>query len=359
MAAAAWAALMELLSGMGNVLGTVLGIKALLTNPDGPNSLVSIGTEIRALTVYSADPSLGLPAIMTDLTTIDADIVSARSAILAAIAALPAAGDPVTLPTIPPTGYGSGSIPDIVGAVWAFPLGADSQRASIVLSDGAYASVNTRILYDNINATRYFWPVYWSYNSPIDSGITSPTFDPGDVLAGETSLDTLTRQNPTATCDWWDGVGGHVHVAFAGTASVQEWVSYFDDYLFVHLYSAAALPATLMNESLWPGLANVTLGTPVDLAPGVTITEPMNGVIVTLTGVPSKASWYDFDGTLSYRNLGQLAFETDNGNFDLAQSLGFTSAIYVPRSMYLAAGVKMRTVGGVSGTVTPWVIVTT
>jgi hypothetical protein len=36
------------------------------------------------------------------------------------------------------------------------------------------------------------------------------------------------------------------------------------------------------------------------------------------------------------------------------QPLGFTSAIYVPKTMAQAAAVKVMTPGGTVGTVTPW-----
>jgi hypothetical protein len=351
------ALLLRLLALLGETLSVTLGLNSLLTNPNGPNSLVSIGTELRALQVYDADSALGLPAVLTDLVTIDADIVSARTAILAAIAALPSGSGPVTLPTIPPAGYGAPDATGIFNAVWntgqtiggqtAWPwLQAAGKRSMFHLGYASYDQADENFAYfftgvDDFGVAASFFPVW----------------DTPSILAGDTLLSYLTRLNPGAIGVFQPYADGAVHINGNTGDGVASFITIWTEVTFKALQAVLFGGLAPSNEALWPGLANVTLGTPVDLATALTITTPMNGVIVNLTGVPAKASWFDFDGTLSYRNLGQLAFETDNGNFDLAQSLGFTTALYVPRSMYLAAGVKMRTVGGVTGTVTPWVIV--
>ena len=123
-------------------------------------------------------------------------------------------------------------------------------------------------------------------------------------------------------------------------------------------YALALFPAPNNGVApVWPGISAVTLGTPEAIAPMLTITTPCHGVIVTLTAEPSKSSFFSFDGVNSYRNLGALSFTSDDGQQEISQSLGFTTAVYTPKSMALAAGLKLRSVGGVAGTVTPWVIV--
>jgi hypothetical protein len=81
----------------------------------------------------------------------------------------------------------------------------------------------------------------------------------------------------------------------------------------------------------------------------------MDGVIIAITDEPAKAGWFTFDDVRSYRNLGAISFVSDNGDQEPPQNLGFTQEVYVPRTMVQASGVKVRAVGGVEGTVTPWV----
>jgi hypothetical protein len=130
-----------------------------------------------------------------------------------------------------------------------------------------------------------------------------------------------------------------------------------DDLALVLAAIQALTPATpIATPPVWPGLAKATLGTPVSLATGVTITEAMDGVIVTVTGAPTKQGYFTFDDARSWRNIGALSFYTDTGAQEYPQSLGFESAIYCPKVMLRAAGVKVRCASGVTGTVTPWTI---
>lgn len=107
---------------------------------------------------------------------------------------------------------------------------------------------------------------------------------------------------------------------------------------------------------VWPGLANVTMGTPVALATGVTITAPMHGVVVNLTSVPSDTEHYDFDAQLSYVHLGALAFANDDGAVEGFQPFSFGKHLLTPNRMTEASAVYVRCAIGVTGTVTPWTI---
>jgi hypothetical protein len=105
---------------------------------------------------------------------------------------------------------------------------------------------------------------------------------------------------------------------------------------------------------VWPGLAGVTLGTPVAIAAGVTITTPMDGVLIDITAAPVKQGYFTFDTVLSYRNIGALAFQSDDGQEEFPQTLGFTSAVYCPKTMQHAAAVVFRSSVGLTGTITPF-----
>jgi len=107
---------------------------------------------------------------------------------------------------------------------------------------------------------------------------------------------------------------------------------------------------------VWPGAAEATLGQSQAISSGVTITAPMDGVIIAITGYRTAAGYYTFDDIRSLRNAGSLSFFDDSGHQEPHQHLGFTSAIYSPKGMRRAAGVKIRAEAQITGTVTPWTI---
>lgn len=282
----------------------------------------------------------------------DADI----AAIMAAIGLTQQAANPVTLPTTPPAGYGAPSTSDIADQVWNGPLVTiPSTPADALLQ--AVRGVNSTGVFDQPLYVGIFRVarIDWGTSNFYITSLSYPTFDPTDILVGETLIACLTRQNPTwnvganwgpqdvVTLDPTDGSMVHYTTIFGETE--------FD------AYRERVHPVEKLTASpAWPGLAFVTLGVPVAISTGFTITEAMHGVIVNLTSEPSKSSFFTFDDVNSYRNLGALSFTSDNGDQEPSQTLGFTSAVYSPKSMVKAAGVKLRFVGGVSGTVTPWLI---
>lgn len=105
---------------------------------------------------------------------------------------------------------------------------------------------------------------------------------------------------------------------------------------------------------VWPGVGNVTLGTPVALSDGLHIEGAMDGVIIAITTPPTKTGQRGFGGVIYYYGLGELAFETDDGDLEMWQYIGFTAMMATPKSMQHAGGVRVRMPSGGSGTITPW-----
>jgi hypothetical protein len=107
---------------------------------------------------------------------------------------------------------------------------------------------------------------------------------------------------------------------------------------------------------VWPGIAGVTLGTTVALVDGLHLTTAMDGVIIAITTPPSRTGTMNIgDATFDYRE-GQVAFESDEGDLEMWQYLGFRNALYTPRSLQHAAGARFRVLAGAEGTVTPWTV---
>lgn len=107
---------------------------------------------------------------------------------------------------------------------------------------------------------------------------------------------------------------------------------------------------------VWPGLAGVVLGTPVSLDYTVEVAGPLHGIIVDVTSPPGKLSEHPIGGETYYYRLGEISFVNDQGQAEPFQYLGFPLAVYLPRTMSVAAGAILRVQGGAGGTATPFTI---
>jgi hypothetical protein len=187
--------------------------------------------------------------------------------------------------------------------------------------------------------------------------------DPRAPLQGETLMAYLVRTRPDY--EWQDDDGASEPWAVATLNSSYE---YFTVRLRARVsraewsaYVSAVYPAPVQVDvnvpPVWPGLDKVTLGTAVALDSGVTITEPMDGVLISITGTdPSFDHYYTYDDLRAYRNVGALVFISDDGEAEGFQPIGFVSAVYCCRSMKRAAAVKLKCGHGLAGTVTPWTV---
>jgi hypothetical protein len=288
------------------------------------------------------------------------DILSRLTVLQAYVAAIPTApqlaANPVILPTTPPTGYGGASSSSIATDVWDYqypPASGNIMGAQMDRAGWAAYALGT------VSAEKYPYTDYIRYHFNYSDNINGPSTIPGPQLDPTTILPT--DANVVAWLNRTDYQGFHwsylgkLPVSYNHITTADEWwICDISDLAFSALKAGAPLPS--LGAPVWPGLAKVTLGTPVTITTAFTIAVPLHGVIVTLTAEPSKASFFSFDGINSYRNLGQLSFTSDDGQQEHSQPLGFTSEIYTPRVLAKAAGVKVYTVGGVAGTVTPWVI---
>jgi hypothetical protein len=105
---------------------------------------------------------------------------------------------------------------------------------------------------------------------------------------------------------------------------------------------------------VWPGADGVDLGTPADLVDQLYLVAPMDGVIVAVTTPPTKTGRRSIGGATYDYGVGEIAFETDSGDLEPWQYLGFRAAIFTPKTMEHAAGARFRVLAGALGTVTPW-----
>lgn len=201
----------------------------------------------------------------------------------------------------------------------------------------------------------YFSTVGWDETTgPDASSLTFPAPSADAILSTDTLTTWLTRELPTWTVA--PGYWGSDAIAVYGDPGSGPLIHTctLDDRTF-SILQATLFPATLDVAPVFPGIAKVTLGTPVPIDATFTVPGPMDGVLVTLTSVPSKQGQFAFGATVSYRNVGAISFVDDNGDSEYPQTLGFAQAVYCPKAMLQAASLVGRASAGVTGTVTPWV----
>lgn len=194
-------------------------------------------------------------------------------------------------------------------------------------------------------------PAWGSY-----PGITLPT--PIDFTAipdGDTLLEYLLDTQPSIAWSYDGPDGTHasgddtIWAPIAGVFGAW-WRCNYSDRKLALLQSAAD-----EGMPVWPGLAGVTLGTPVPFTSTLYHAEAMDGFLLTITDVPRGQSQYPEAGTTRYKGLGWIAFHSDNGDLENHQQVEWPFSIYTPKTMRQASSVDVWTKPGTSGIVTPWV----
>jgi hypothetical protein len=278
------------------------------------------------------------------------------STLLAAIADVQQAVDPVVLPTTPPTGYGGGGGGSTAADIWAYTDPSSGNAAIELLHDAGWLAINMGLAQSALPSARngHWWigGVWDSQNSPDGPETNLPNLDYSTILSSDTDVaDWLNR-----VYSIWGTfalVNGFATIQFPGS----------DFYAYVNLTQTQFLAlrdgstTTIAGlPPVWPGVANTVISDSQPLTTGMTITRPMDGCIIVLDSVPEKVSWFQFDDVKSYRNLGSLSFFNDDSDQEHAQSIGFSDMLFTPKTMVRAAGVKVRTVGGVEGRIWTWTI---
>jgi hypothetical protein len=350
------ALLYEIISQLGNLLALVNVLRGQGTKQAVENIPYEIDTATQELLAIQQDSSISNAAIRSTIDT-NATLATAQyDDLVVRLGLLQTSAGPVTLPTVPPAGYGSTDVTGVPDAVWGFLDPVNNTDVLDLLSRAGYFAflANAGFRLSLVQSPHFYVEANDQYGDP--GGMAGPPgvpWNPVDILAGETLIANLQRQMPTWS--WTDADNYPFHASEPVTAF--HWTVYCDltpeDFA---LLEAQLHPKLLVLPPVWPGLDNVTLGSSVALAPNLTIAEPMDGVIIALSSVPSPRGYYSYDGLKAYQQIGALTFLSDNGDAEYIQALGFTEQVYAPKLMVRAAAVKIRTSPGVTGTVTPWVI---
>lgn len=332
-----------------NTINTLVNaIHNLLFPPGPPIDFQTQATEIASIQAHVLDPTYGLQALQ-------ALMVANQTALLAAIGTPQQAGSAVTLPTTPPSGYGSTDAAAVAAAVWATVGPTSSHGAMSMLEDSASFPNQWALWNDQVNSSQLAgWRTVWTdlWSEPVSFGFPIPSLDFSTVLATD---DTAV--------DWINRVAGSV-IVFDFGGGVPGATDDFGNAIYAEALNTPFFQL-LRNQQLglgktrvppvWPGLANVTIGSPSTLTDGLTITGPMDGVIVAVTSAPPGKAKYVYGTVTAYQHIGALSFEDDNGEQEAFQPVQFESQVYCPQFMVTSAGVRFKVAPGVTGTATPFV----
>lgn len=265
----------------------------------------------------------------------------------------------------------------IASNVWGYVIAVDDLRQTLgglgaaqVLENLWYAAL-VQTGFSGIRAAHNPWFAYIAYSPSDAAGAfgdylsgSDPTFLPsldltlvveGDTvwtyLTREYGAWTWTRKGPGDNDD-----GSQVWLGTDGVNTVAGWRCLLTDADLAGIWREQEIPdpAAMDLPPVWPGSANVTLGEPVALVDQLNLVGTMDGVLVNVTTPPTKTGVRSVGGALYDYNVGEIAFETDGGEIEPWQYMGFRSAIFTPKTMTSAAGARFRVLAGAAGTVTPW-----
>jgi len=188
---------------------------------------------------------------------------------------------------------------------------------------------------------------------PSDGPLTPPRIDWTQWNGSETMAEFLARCYGEIT--WLKPFGGDGEEAFLGYPILQSEPASW----YVLKWRTPDLP--LLSGRLyqprpvsWPGFANVTLGEPLDIADGMAIAGPLDGVLIEIASVPPGTGRYAYGSILSYTHVLSILFGNDDGEGERAQTLGLQLEVVTPKTITRPSGAVIRLERAIHGTVRPW-----
>lgn len=340
-----------------SIVGTILGITQAIENKpvSQEGHPLQIQTAVLAIANYIIDPVVGLPKVLSNQSALLTAIGIAQNDILTAIANLTNGTTPVSLPPTPPTGYGGGST---AAEVWNYSIPAAQFTDAGFLLGMAGLTANKQVLIDSQIAGDVLPGWLVGSNWPIEQigpDLTLPHIAPTTILATDaTPVAWANRVYPLSIAYTADSLGRPVYPDQRSNTGYVYTID-MDILRFSQWKAALALVAQSAGAPVWPGIANVTLGSTLALADGLNIPGPLDGVILSITAVPSPISYYPFGPLRSYVHVGGLAFVDDNGQAETVQPIGLSANVVCPKAMNRASHAFLRLQSGVVGTITPWI----
>lgn len=350
------AAISAILRYVSLIFGIVTGIQSAQSAQATAADAATILSDTTQIKLKVNDSTFGLAAIKDKLDEVSASLagfILTAEADLDAIQATLAAGVPIG-------SVGSGALDDIgdktAASVWGQQL-SFTTNTTLDAVETAYTFAK-RFGYSGA-VTTYFDRKFlisgsgWWNPVGVDPPLISWTADPSHILADDDVLTWLQRETDNDPI-WTIGNDGYPVWSDPDNPNWEFVLPWTEDYF--ELVKRHFLSASSVAAPVWPGLAGVTLGDPVALDVGLTVTGPMDGVLIAIDTYPAKQGFFTFDTSISLRNAGGIAFVSDNGDEEFPQLLGFLNAVYCPTTMQHAAGVVVRCAADLTGTITPFTI---
>jgi len=334
----------RLLGLVSELLGIANLIRQLIEHVAQEHSPYQIEGIVTTSGITIAHPTYGLAAIKTAIDALPGGGGPTIQDVLDAIAALPA-GSALPATFIEPVD------------VWNYmPLNATPGTVTadqLLTWAGQYAgqvgtSKYVRLPLAPDFALSYSWAETWALVGVYG---WEPSPDYADILAGDTALSWLNRTDTVYGGTWlYDAnIGLCYTTTFGSSPHPDRVICLLHDWQLGITTAAIAAP-------VWPGLAAVTLGSPVALSPDLELAGPMDGVLLTITTPPSGLGKFEIAARTWWYRLGQIAFVSDNGEVEPWQYLAWDQSVYCPRQMIQADAALIRCLAGAEGTATPWTV---
>lgn len=327
----------------------VNAINGAVTAPTPTQPLGVILQQVDTIESQVTSPLFGLAHI-------EATIVTNQAALLAAIGSPQQSGAPVTLPPSPPPVYVAPTSSANAVDVWNFPVtagGFNLIAAFEALQHIANAAANMADFGSPIARSNPFvYLVGGGQQSYFNSSVLPvPVMAMQNCRASDTVLSFFQREDPIRTWVQDTSFGGRVHASVL--SGFFTWVATVYDGELQAWRAATALPSSV---PVWPGIAGVTLGTPVAITSSMNIPGPMQGVIIDITATDPNRTLFNVGGMLANRNIGTCTFVDDHGEAEPVHFLNFQKAVELPHTMASASSFRLQNAAGLVGTITPFTI---
>jgi hypothetical protein len=319
----------------------------LLNIQTGINAVI---TSVNSLTAYQ-------DALANNLAAFEATVTDLLNRIFQTSLDVQKATQPVVLPPNPPPVYGPGDPSVNAAAICSYPSAVTGNDANDRLDEAAALAIDLgEILASFPSGSNPPWLQYGSWDiaglGPSPASTMAPGVDFATILP--TDIDAVHWLNRVAPGYGIVDIGNGRPGIFESASGFWTFLD-LDTYHF-QLLQAGMSPLGANIPPIWPGLARVTLGTPVALVDGLTLTDPLDGVLVEGITAPAGKQYVTYGSIQSWRHIASLTFITDNGDVEQFQAVNFGSQIFAALSQTRAAGVAFHVLGGVTGTVIPWTI---
>lgn len=241
---------------------------------------------------------------------------------------------------------------DLISAIKGLDNRSITQVYDIVA--GLQAGSNQDVLDDLAARFGLDAPTIAQLGAMIEGIATVAGYDLGDVLDAIAAIPTTDLTDVTNKLNTIQPNGAYTLSTLAAQLDgVATSLGTINDKLDAIQEAIDNLPTATANPGapVWPGLANVTLGTVLTLSEQPAVTGPFDGVLIDVTTPPTRTGLRQFgDAPMDY-GVGEIAFVTDNGYIEPWQYLGFRTALYTPKMMRQASGVRCRILAGAAGTI--------